>query len=162
MAGSKLWAPSGPMVMSPEQVAQVQWELSLSDYSVKARASSPEYAPTFIIMHEEMGGGFSDLGLVSYAITDDGLMVVGTISQVFAPRITNISEIRIWVRKPNTPPVLLPHATRYPNMKADCMGLLRRGSELVIFAGTHTTEIPPDGNGRRRIALEKDAIPFSF
>lgn len=143
---------------------QAQAELELEEYTQQVRDTEDAYEPTFKIMWTARGGGFSDLGSMPNMPLDDGSMIVAAISAVFAPRITNITKIEVFRRRPGDPPGVFPPPvyTGYTNHKADTVGLDSAGEELVILCGTHVTGVPLDENGARDYFIEKDEVPGFF
>lgn len=120
--------------------------------------------PTFHKLHGARGGGYSASDVYPKDTGDDisAVVVFAGVRQVFAPRITNVSAVDLYVRRPPARWPDLPTETRYPIDKADTVTIVKNGLELQLYCGTHDTDVPPDGEGKRDFSLEKDQIPNFF
>ena len=131
---------------------------------VEGEAMPDAPIPTFHVLHSAHGGGYS----ASDVYPKDGdrispIVVFAGVRQVFAPRITNVSAVDIYVRRPGESWPQTPTMTRYPINKADTVSICKNGRELQVYCGTHATgDGVQDLNGARAFWLEKDQIPDFF
>lgn len=131
----------------------------------EAEATSPNApAPTFHVLHQSHGGGYT----ASDVYPKDGdrispIVVFAGVRQVFDPRITNVSAVDIYVRRPGEPWPQVPTMTRYTLNKADTVNVVKNGRELQLYCGTHATGNGVlDEFGARDYWCEKDQIPDFF
>lgn len=140
---------------------EAQAELELTEYSQQVRDADAALAPTFHVLTEQLGGGYSATDTYPNKGEVEPIVFAG-VRQVFAPRITNISAVDLFVRFPGQAWPQTPMMTRYTVHKADTITLRRVGMELQIYCGTHQTDAPLGPNGERPYYQEKDQIPNFF